>query len=383
MNGSIDVTHTSLLCENCPTSTYSIDKNQLADDIVQHIEHYAPVLAEDITHGLRKARVNFIALPLSDGWYALRKFGESLSAALSWLLMKGRYLFMTLLFTLTFPLFPLRFSSFHLRSLLNGLPRFLFWDKMFLKEVICMHGYPISLIKDILWLLLSDSSSGFSDCPQNIANVLRLVKTEFEHIFGADVVNSHPMLYVCYAPGGPITFRSCNLIYLSSSDTYYLQHIYQFAHELCHFMVPSEVCAPYRWLEETLCEMMSWFILRQISLHPEAEHIFELGPLYSKICGYIEDSQAKRDPAATDPISSYISSRLSTLQGDCYDRSANASIAYALLPLFIQYPALWHIVPHLCELSTNTPLSNAIDQLCKAASVEETWCNQLRQTLCQ
>lgn len=84
MNDTTPVIHTATLCENCPITTYSIEENQLVDNIVQHLEHYAPVLAEDITHGIRKAKVSIALLP-GNGRYALRKFGGNLSAGNSYL----------------------------------------------------------------------------------------------------------------------------------------------------------------------------------------------------------------------------------------------------------------------------------------------------------
>lgn len=243
---------------------------------------------------------------------------------------------------------------------------------------------PIAFDEHTYWFLLSDPSSGFHSCPENIAHVLTLVRREFIGIFGAKVVDSHPTLIVLHHLDVPITFRAQNLIYLSSCDTFYLQHIYQFSHELCHFMVPSEVCAPYRWFEETLCEMMSWFILWRISRHPASAHIYEMGPLYGEpIQTYLFHCFEERYKTGNEPISAYVSANLPYLRAECYDRKMNAAVAYAMFPMFCKYPELWGIVPHLGELSADVSWDRALDFLCLAASVEEPRRDQLRQLLCQ
>lgn len=245
--------------------------------------------------------------------------------------------------------------------------------------------YFIALDDKTCWRLLSDPSSGFHSCPEYIARVLALVRREFIGIFGAEIVAAHPELTVQHRfSDKPQTIRPQNLIYLSSCDAFYLQHIYQFSHELCHFMVPGEVCAPYRWFEETLCEMMSWFILWRISRHPASAHIYELGPLYGEpIQTYLFNCFEERYKTENEPISAYVSANLPYLRAKCYDRKMNAAVAYAMFPMFCKYPELWGIVPHLGKLSADVSLDQALDFLCLAASVEEPRRDQLRQLLCQ
>ncbi|MTS66219.1 hypothetical protein GMD89_18550 [Pseudoflavonifractor sp. BIOML-A5] len=128
-----------------------------------------------------------------------------------------------------------------------------------------MKRYNFSLDPNMRWSLFADGSTGFSiEDGEAISKVLQFVGLEFESILGKALVDSHATLAVAHTNDSPVTWRAYNLIFLSSSDNTYLQHIYQFSHELCHFMVSLDVCDSFRWFEETICQIMSWFILERI-----------------------------------------------------------------------------------------------------------------------
>ena len=50
----------------------------------------------------------------------------------------------------------------------------------------------------------------------------------------------------------PVCYRENNLIILSCDA-------YQLAHEMCHLMIPNDVVPELRWLEESICELSSFF----------------------------------------------------------------------------------------------------------------------------
>lgn len=244
--------------------------------------------------------------------------------------------------------------------------------------------YAIAAEGHSYWFLLSEPGSGFASCPDRIAQVLTLIRREFISIFGLDVVASHPFLTVRYrANEEPETFRPQNLIYLSSSDAYYLQHIYQFSHELCHFMVPAEVCPPFRWFEETLCQAMSWYILQRIYDMGSNDPLPWLNDLCLKCPDYISNSKSDRMPLAPSPLSVFVAQHLPYLQTECYDRKMNSAIAYEIYPLLEEYPSLWRIVPYLAQLQPNMSLSSAILFLLQEAGAEKPGGHQLLHRLCQ
>jgi hypothetical protein len=245
-----------------------------------------------------------------------------------------------------------------------------------------VENYRISLDTNINWNIFIDERSGFSlNIGANISNVLRLVKNEFESIFGKATVDSHPTLSVHHTNNVPQTFRTHRLIFLSAYGDYYLQYIYQFSHELCHFMVPSEVCDSFRWFEETLCQAMSWFILQRIFDKQVVPPCRELAYLYPTIEGYIADDMRNRYSLNGISLPNYIAQNQDYLRGNYYDRQMNAAIAYGIYPLLMEYPELWAIVLHLHKLNEDMDLSEAIQFLIHSAGVEKVGGDQLVQWL--
>ncbi len=108
--------------------------------------------------------------------------------------------------------------------------------------------YPISKNCETRWSLFTDKCTNFScNNGYNISCVLSQVQQVFLNTFGAAVVNAHPVLAVLPTNDNPVTFREYSIIFLSANGAFYNQYIYQFSHELCHFMVSNNVCMPFRW----------------------------------------------------------------------------------------------------------------------------------------
>lgn len=243
-------------------------------------------------------------------------------------------------------------------------------------------GYYIAKTLTTSWVLFTEHKSGLDDSIDvYAANVFAEVRGVFIDIFGLQLVEAHPLLTVVQDQDGPITFRKHHLIFLSSKGLYHLQHIYQFSHELCHFMVPDEVCKTYRWFEEMLCEAMSWYSLWMIERRGKVSPIRELGPLYSTISEYIANSQSKRICLSNQPLSSFVSNNLPHLRTNCYNGAVNATIAYEVFPMLQEHPELWKIVPHLHTLTDDMPLSDALWHLFRMADVAEAVGDQLIKRL--
>ena len=56
-------------------------------------------------------------------------------------------------------------------------------------------------------------------------------------------------------------------IFLSATDTYWSQYVYQFSHELCHILThfDSYKKHKHKWFEESLCELASLHVLRSLA----------------------------------------------------------------------------------------------------------------------
>ena len=239
---------------------------------------------------------------------------------------------------------------------------------------------------DISWSLFADKYTGFSesyDLLSDIASVLDEVRWVFSETFEPETIKAHPILSVLHCEDGPITYRKRMLIFLSSRGTYYINHIYQFAHELCHFMVTEDTVDEYRWLNETLCQMMSWYAMNYIYESRNDRKLEQLSSLYEKMPSYINDVMEDRDDLHGESIAKYIQQNLTHLQNSGEDRRKNNTIAYEIYPLFREHTELWKIVPFLDQLKSGMTLPDALRTLCNAANIPSDVLDLLTQRLCE
>lgn len=219
---------------------------------------------------------------------------------------------------------------------------------------------------------------GWSD---SMVTTLRGVCSVFEDIFGKAQLSKYPNLSVCYSVDDPVTFSASDLIFLSTTGQFPLQAVYQFAHELCHFVSHRRVCQTYRWLSETLCELMSWYALNWIAEHEKTCYLWSFHGLYELIPGHIEGAQKERTDHGGLSTASIIEKEIVHLQSDWYDRELNREIALGLYPLFLTSPQLWQIVLYLPELTDEMSLCDAVDLLCSNAELSEAMTSKLRTLL--
>lgn len=237
----------------------------------------------------------------------------------------------------------------------------------------------------IFWSLFSDEYTGFSESTDlllDIACVLGAVCQIFIKTFDLATIKAHPVLSVVPCVDDPITFRKNGLIFLSSRGRYYNQHIYQFAHELCHFMVTDNPVVEYRWLDETLAHMMSWYAMNAIYDTRNTRNIVQLSPLYETMPGYINDDMKQRDDLCGEPVAVYIQRNLEYLRENFEDRYKNRAIAYEIYPLFREHPELWKIVPFLDQLTPDMTLESALQVLCSLANIPSCVLDLLTKRLC-
>lgn len=238
-----------------------------------------------------------------------------------------------------------------------------------------LNAHPIVWKPSVYWMLYSDNSGFTGDIGMKIANVLGLVRSVFEELFGEETVNSHPILSVLYSADGPIIYKRNHLIFLSSSGDNYLEHIYQFSHELCHFMIPPHLCYHYLWFEETLCQLMSWVAFQHIRdsvLDKRGQDYAELFKQFTERPHYIENTKRERDMNYTEPLSAYIRERIGELFNNRYNRAVNSAVALRLLPLFEQHPEFWQIAPLIAELNDTMAFPEAIAFLIHRANLADS-----------
>ena len=87
-------------------------------------------------------------------------------------------------------------------------------------------------------------------------------------------------------------------VFLSATDTYWSQYVYQFSHELCHILThfDSYKKHKHKWFEESLCELASLHVLRSLAedwkVDPPSE-VFEASAFARNHQSYAEKVEKK------------------------------------------------------------------------------------------
>lgn len=224
-----------------------------------------------------------------------------------------------------------------------------------------MTRYKVALGEGLKWIYFADDKHDDTTYTSNVAlpSIVE-VKRQFDLIFGSDYVNSCKNIIILHHKDGPECFKSDNLIALSDDIGNCCEFVFEFSHELCHFMKAEiTVCDKYRWLEEVLCQLMSIYILEKISENQDLPE--SLLTERRKIPQYIQLIQKNATPFSSS-LSSFVAAHLKFLEKNRYRREDNRAILFSILPLFRQFPQLWKIVPHLHEAKQDFDLASALQK---------------------
>jgi hypothetical protein len=144
---------------------------------------------------------------------------------------------------------------------------------------------------------------------------------------------------------------------LSARDTRWAQYSFQFAHEFCHALANfadhsqpavSKVPNPNLWLEESLCETASLFVLRAMSrtwaTHPPYPEWQVYAPWLND---YVEQRLALPENRLPVSFSAWFCENQTALRRDPEQRARNIIIATHLLPIFEADPVGWEAVTFL------------------------------------
>lgn len=149
------------------------------------------------------------------------------------------------------------------------------------------------------------------------------------------------------------------VIGLSARDTHWAQYGFQFAHEFCHalanFSNHSSLASangpnPNLWLEESLCETASLFVLRAMSSSWATNPPYPAWQAYAPwLRDYVDRRMAlpeNRLPAGM-PFSVWFHQRQTALRKDAGQRAWNTIVADQFLPIFEADPTGWEAVTFL------------------------------------
>lgn len=174
----------------------------------------------------------------------------------------------------------------------------------------------------------------------------------------------------------PICYRDSGLIILSANPNKWNQLAYQLAHEMCHRVISNEVTKNLRWLEESICELSSYYFLPQLSKYWRRKGIMWKNPATNKPYYPEFEKYAKNDRKKATMIdlpsfsATPIPDELQSLIDDCEIREKNAYIANSLLPIFDRRPNTWRAIPFLGDLKANESLETSLREWITLAPTE-------------
>lgn len=140
------------------------------------------------------------------------------------------------------------------------------------------------------------------------------------------------------------------VIMLYTQHRFWCQYMYQFAHEYVHLLT-GRVWLPmadgYGWVEEILCETASMFQLNQAPAKWNISPPYPSWSVYSASIKEYADGRIDPIPVPDTTYATWLAPQLARLAGDRYDRDTNAILAKGILPVFMEDPQAWHVVPYL------------------------------------
>jgi len=148
-------------------------------------------------------------------------------------------------------------------------------------------------------------------------------------------------------------------ILLNTKDRRWCQYVFQFAHELGHILSDyQEDSSSIRWLEESICEVASLFVMGQMEEAWKRTSLHKQDPLYAaEFTRYFQARINMVDEIPNEEFKFWWEQRLQSLETNAIHRRTNLIIAKKLLPLFQQSP---EIAWKACRtLNKNQPRSHS------------------------
>ena len=190
--------------------------------------------------------------------------------------------------------------------------------------------------------------------PEVIKNLLENVAWHLTRHFREGI---HATIKVVNHQLGPqillrIRGQTTYTVLLDTSDMYWAQYSYQFAHEFCHLVSNYEqrFGTPNQWIEETICETASLFTLRSMGMMWKEKPPYAPWRGFAKhLTAYANTQAGKVEPQVVGGATweGWLRQHEDKGRQDPYNREGNRAVALRLLPLFEQYPEGWNAVRNL------------------------------------
>ena len=135
-------------------------------------------------------------------------------------------------------------------------------------------------------------------------------------------------------------------VFLSASDTYWSQYVYQFSHELCHLLTHFDSFKKHKhkWFEESLCELASLHVLKSLATvwkEDPPSGVFEASAFAKHHQSYAEEVEKKCPMPSRSKLPGWLKRNIDLLENNPTRRELNRVVAVSLLSNFRQHPALW------------------------------------------
>lgn len=213
------------------------------------------------------------------------------------------------------------------------------------------------------WTLVADPDDQWApDNPVDIIAVLESVKKVFETNLGALYINNRA-LTILYDDKEPCCAWDKTKIWLVPHELEWCSYAYQFAHELCHWIVDKRVAGNFRWFGETLCEVASHFVLTEMadmwSHHAPYPNWTSYAQSFVDYLKMLRHDIQQLDTNTS--VKQHIRDNISYLEHNPEDRAVNRRIAVEILPVFQASPCLWHAVKTLGSIPSGLSLYESLD----------------------
>ena len=191
--------------------------------------------------------------------------------------------------------------------------------------------------------------------PEFIKSLLENVAEHLTRNFREGV---HATIEVENSPLGPKILRripgqTTYTILLNTSNSYWAQYSYQFAHEFCHLVsnYEQQFGRPNQWIDETICETASLFTLRSMGVTWKEKPPYPYSQSFAQhLTAYADTRAAEVEAQAPDDEAWegwFRRHEARSRNEQPYDRDGNLIVALRLLPLFEQYPEGWNAIRSL------------------------------------
>lgn len=198
---------------------------------------------------------------------------------------------------------------------------------------------------------------------------------------------SSRMVYVCHSEHGPmccLNSDSSHTIILLATGNYWLQWVFQFAHEYCHHLIDGPMggdTTGLLWFEEVLCHTASLYALSRLEellTLPQSEGTPQgsapatrLKYLAPSVRSYIANCHQWIFYTARELRQLVAEGHLDIREG-VYPRKTYNIAAASILPLFQGGSTLWRIIPHIGNIRQYPSLDTLFAHLLRESDTTYT-----------